>query len=329
MALEIDPIGALLAAAALMYPVITGRREGSRKEVSYALNVAWKDSDACEVYIRFSNSGTVPIRRDDHERAFGFTIGESARIEDARILEQIPPDLGVAVDIVSPNTIELTPILLNPGDSFSVMVRLKGYVQAQPQGRVSGIGRIADASPQIPVGQGFLEGQGFVDVVRSLATSPQKFFAGLPRRGNFVKPFLFWLMCFGTNVVISAVLSFSGLVETPFGNVFGLIGAIVGGPVIFVVTAGIFHLFVRLFVGAQNAGFEATFRVACYAYVAHLLGWLPAIGPWIITLVPAYLMYVGTREMHNSRKDGAALAVAVMWLLTFVIGFVAGIAGAE
>ncbi len=80
MGMEFDPIGYLLAVIGLMYPVVTGRRERVRKEVSYVPNVVWKDSDVCEVHIRFFNSGTIAIRRDDYDRPFGFSFGESAQI---------------------------------------------------------------------------------------------------------------------------------------------------------------------------------------------------------------------------------------------------------
>jgi hypothetical protein len=79
-------------------------------------------------------------------------------------------------------------------------------------------------------------------------------------------------------------------------------------PVAILFRAGIYHLFVRVFVGARNSGFEATFRVFCYSLVGSLVAWIPYIGIlgaiWMI-----YLLYVGIREMHTASRDKAALAV--------------------
>jgi hypothetical protein len=77
--------------------------------------------------------------------------------------------------------------------------------------------------------------------------------------------------------------------------VFAPIGSAIG---VFVV-AGIAHLLVRLVVGATNAGFGATFRVAAYTSVTSLVSWIPFVGG-LLALYGIYLAVVGIREMHDT-----------------------------
>ncbi len=62
--------------------------------------------------------------------------------------------------------------------------------------------------------------------------------------------------------------------------------------------------------GAENSGFEATFRVHSYAWVANLIAWIPIAGP-LLSLYAIYLAFVGIREVHETTTARAALVVLI------------------
>ena len=113
------------------------------------------------------------------------------------------------------------------------------------------------------------------------------------------------------------VLEFLGTVLwAPIGSTIGLL-----------IVAGIAHLLVMIFVGDTNAGFEATFRVACYAAVTNLVNWIPFVGG-LLALYGLYLAVVGIREMHRTNTGKAALVVLLpigaILLIALVVFIVAG-----
>jgi hypothetical protein len=180
----------------------------------------------------------------------------------------------------------------------------------------------------------------FIDVVRRLVLQPTAFFAGIPRRGNFLNPLVFALICIEISVILVGLLNVMGLpggvlwLAAPRGDqgFFAFVGALVLAPIAgavgLLITALIAHLLVRLVVGPSNSGFEATFRVASYTSVTNLLGWLPYIG-WLFSLYRVYLAIVGIREVHGTTTGKAALVVlipfAVIVLLALVLVGVAGV----
>ena len=188
-----------------------------------------------------------------------------------------------------------------------------------------GIGRTSGGDYDLsnPVGS-------FVDVVRRVVLQPVRFFAGIPRRGSLLNPLLFALICTEIGAILGGLLSLAGVggafvtgygFRVPENQGFGeFIGSVVLAPVggvigVFVV-AGIAHLLVRLFVGATNAGFGATFRVASYTSVTSLVSWIPFIG-WLLGLYGIYLAVVGIREMHGT-TTGKALVVVLLPVIVIV-----------
>ena len=134
--------------------------------------------------------------------------------------------------------------------------------------------------------------ESFADVVRRVVLQPVGFFAGLPRRGSLLNPLLFALICTEIAAILGGILSLAGVggafvtgygFQVPENQGLGeFIGSVVfapiGGAIGVFVVAGIAHLLVRLVVGANNAGFLATFRVAAYTSVTSLVSWIPFIG---------------------------------------------------
>lgn len=166
----------------------------------------------------------------------------------------------------------------------------------------------------------------FVEVARRAALQPAAFFAGLPRSGGFAGPLVFALICVEVSVILVALLNLLGLpggglwLAAPRGDqgFFAFVGALVISPIAaaiwLLVSTLVMHLVVTLVVGANNAGFLSTFKVACYSSVTALVGWLPFVG-WIFGLYRLYLAVVGIREMHATTMGKAALVV----LLPFVV----------
>jgi hypothetical protein len=173
--------------------------------------------------------------------------------------------------------------------------------------------------------------ESFADVVRRVVLQPVGFFAGLPRRGSLLNPLVFALICTEIAAIVGGILSLAGIggafvtgygFQVPENQGLGeFIGSVVFAPVgsaigVFVV-AGIAHLVVRLVVGATNAGFGATFRVAAYTSVTSLVSWIPFVGG-LLALYGIYLSVVGIREMHHT-TTGKALVVVVLPVIVIVV----------
>ena len=172
--------------------------------------------------------------------------------------------------------------------------------------------------------------ESFADVVRRVL-QPVGFFAGLPRRGSLLNPLVFALICTEIAAILGGILSLAGVggafvtgygFQVPENQSFGeFIGSVVFAPIgsaigVFVV-AGIAHLLVRLVVGANNAGFGATFRVAAYTSVTSLVSWIPFVGG-LLALYGIYLGVVGIREMHDTTTR-KALVVVVLPVIVIVV----------
>jgi hypothetical protein len=173
--------------------------------------------------------------------------------------------------------------------------------------------------------------ESFADVVRRVVLQPVRFFAGLPRRGSLLNPLVFALICTEIAAILGGILSLAGAggafvtgygFQVPenqdFGEFIGsLVLAPIGGAIGVFVVAGIAHLLVRLVVGANNAGFGATFRVAAYTSVTSLVSWIPFVGG-LLALYGVYLAVVGIREMHNT-TTGKALVVVLLPVIVIVV----------
>ncbi len=173
--------------------------------------------------------------------------------------------------------------------------------------------------------------ESFADVVRRVVLQPVGFFAGLPRRGSLLNPLVFALICTEIAAILGGILSLAGVggafvsgygFQVPENQSFGeFIGSVVfapiGGAIGVFVVAGIAHLLVRLVVGANNAGFGATFRVAAYTSVTSLVSWIPFVGG-LLALYGIYLAVVGIREMHNT-TTGKAVVVVLLPVIVIVV----------
>src|SRR5215218_3215473 len=180
----------------------------------------------------------------------------------------------------------------------------------------------------------------FVDVVRRAVTRPAEFFSGIPRRGNYLAPLVFALICIEISTILGGLLRlawqteavggirFEGAGRYGFGEfIADVILAPIGGAIGLFIFAAIAHLLVMLFVGDANSGYEATFRVVSYVSVTTLVNWIPIIGG-LLALYGLYLAIVGIREMHATTTGRAALVVllpiGLILLLVLLLILVAG-----
>ena len=171
----------------------------------------------------------------------------------------------------------------------------------------------------------------FIRAGRNVILDPVSFFRGIRRQGDFVSPLVFALICAVINGILSGIIGFFATLvygQDFVGAFAGLIGGIVFAPIgaaigLFI-GAGIAHLLVMLLVKPTNAGFEATFRVASYASVTQLLGWLtaiPILGILIALIVVGYAIFlnvVGIREVHAT-TTGRAVAVVMIPVAVFIL----------
>ena len=193
---------------------------------------------------------------------------------------------------------------------------------SSPPPRTSGVAAGGEFNYQDPV-------QSFMSTVQRVVLQPADFYRGILRRGDFLNPLIFAIICYE----VSAILG--GLIALAFGNrgFGGFIGNIIlapiGAAIGLFIGAGILYLLVMVIVGSRNSGYEATFRVAAYTSVVNLVSWIPLIG-WIASLYGIYLAIVGIREVHTTTTGKAALVVlipvAVLLFIFLVLAIVVGVA---
>jgi hypothetical protein len=98
----------------------------------------------------------------------------------------------------------------------------------------------------------------------------------------------------------------------------GLVFQVILGPLLIAVglfiSSAILHLLLMLFGGAPR-GFEATFRVRCYAEAASLFRLIPFCGTAIFIIYILILTIVGLSEAHRIGRGRAAAAVLVPLVL--------------
>jgi hypothetical protein len=171
--------------------------------------------------------------------------------------------------------------------------------------------------------------KSFVEVVGRVVRHPSEFFSSIPRRGNFLAPLVFAIICIEISAILGGLLGLFWTTGATGGFKFGgflgsVIVAPIGGAIGLFIMAGIAYLMVILFVGSENSGFRSTFRVVSYASVSSLVTWIPFIGG-LLGLYGVYQAVVGIREMHSTTTGRAALVVLVpIGLFWVAVGLVAG-----
>lgn len=186
--------------------------------------------------------------------------------------------------------------------------------------------------------------RSFASTVRGVLLNPTKFFGEVSAdpRASLRDPLLFSFICSS----ISAPLAFLAVPLDPFiqdapgfRETFswfpeleiattgisvairtGLISVFVGLLILALIVLGfalltyigaaLYQLLVRIFVGRENAGFAATFKVFTYVSAVSLLSWVPVLG-YLMSLYAFYLTAMGIRELHSTTTTRAVLVAAV------------------
>ena len=104
----------------------------------------------------FENTGNIPIERIDFDRAIKIEFGSQARILSITIVEKRPSDLDIGIVFpdpplsppanYAPTSASLTPMLLNPSDSFQLQCLVTGSAAPHVTARISGI-KLKQVSP--------------------------------------------------------------------------------------------------------------------------------------------------------------------------------------
>jgi hypothetical protein len=176
----------------------------------------------------------------------------------------------------------------------------------------------------------------FVGTVQALVLNPVGFFRGIAKRGDYVNPLVFALICGVINGVLGGILAFlySLFSGDPNFETWGALAALIGNILLtplftligLFVGAGIFHLLVLLFVRPTSAGFEATFRVVSYASATQLISWIPLVGGIVAAVYNIVLSIFGIREVHATTTGRAALVVLIPVVVFLVLLLLLGAA---
>jgi hypothetical protein len=177
-------------------------------------------------------------------------------------------------------------------------------------------------------------GAAFLDTTRAVLFAPRRFFGRMPPGGGAGDPLGYGMLAGFVGILASAVyrlvmdiVSGGRWVELPyleplrrFGNpgVMFFVIQILLGPVMLllmlVVLAALLHGALMLFGGARR-GFEASFRVVCYAEAVSVLGLIPLCGE--VAAIPYFLVVwvVGLAAAHGVGAGRSLAAVGLVFTL--------------
>ncbi len=165
----------------------------------------------------------------------------------------------------------------------------------------------------------------FLPAVSGVLLRPTAFFRGVARGGDVLGPAVFAVVCSLISGLLAGILGLilgpifarSGLgtlSESFAGGAVGLILNVVLFPIytaIFVVVVTvIYHVLVLILVRPTNGGFEATYRVVCYASAISLVGWVPVLNV-VAGIYGLYVSAAGIRDLHSTTQQRAAAVVAI------------------
>ncbi len=169
--------------------------------------------------------------------------------------------------------------------------------------------------------------RSFLDTTIAVVRQPARFFAQVPTNAGFLNPLIYSVACIAISTGL-AFLAFQVLGLPSFGSLAGLtqsptgrpdpylLGDIIVYPLGLLIGAAITHVGVRIVLGHENSGYQATFRLLAYSSALLLLEWLPFVG-WIIGLYSIYVWIVGLREVHRT-TTGQAIGITLLPALVIV-----------
>jgi hypothetical protein len=197
----------------------------------------------------------------------------------------------------------------------------------------------------------------YVETTRQVLLEPTAFFSRMATTGGIGAPLVYGLLTGCAALVVASLyqLVFSSVMgswaagfqgeDSPFekmlpflGHGFGLALQLLLAPVFALtslfVGSALLHLCLMIFGGAK-AGFEASFRVLCYAQATQLVQIVPICGGLIGGVWLLVVLIVGLAEAHRTSRGTAAAAVLVPLVLfcccclgaiLLMVGGIAGLA---
>jgi hypothetical protein len=148
MGFQIDAawVGALASVAAAVIAIITSLRARKNKSLAYeilsesplvsisdevkgSLQVLFNGKPVENLHlllIKFVNDGNVPIARDDFERCFTLLLKDGSDIISVEAVQTTPDNLAPSIN-VGGQVITVDPIMLNPGDAFTIKILVSKY----------------------------------------------------------------------------------------------------------------------------------------------------------------------------------------------------------
>jgi len=145
-----------------------------------------------------------------------------------------------------------------------------------------------------------------ISVLRAVLFSPRTFYLNFKADGPVREPTVFALLVGVVAGVLGAAVALaSNLLFGDFdaGDLrAALVGALlfaVLSPVGVGVTAGVFLLSIRMFVG-KVSGFAEVYRMAAYAASVLVFAWIPILGAFAFTYALMVLMGIGIQSVYKT-----------------------------
>jgi hypothetical protein len=157
----------------------------------------------------------------------------------------------------------------------------------------------------------------YFETGKNIIMKPVDFFKTMPVTGGYKDPLIFAL--------ITSVIMGLGLTIITLGVGFL---AIIFAPI--AVAISVFLAALLLLVCAKMVGgtgtYEATMRVASYANIVNVIGWIPIVSI-IGSIYGLVLTVLGMREIHKLTTAKAVIAVLIAIAIVFVIVVLLAIIG--
>jgi len=159
--------------------------------------------------------------------------------------------------------------------------------------------------------------RNYYDTGKNIVLKPVDFFKEMPTTGGYKDPLIF--------ATITAVIMGVGLTIITLGVGFL---AIIFAPI--AVAISIFLAAFLLLICARivngKGTYEATLRVAAYANVVNVIGWIPIVSI-LGSIYGLILTVLGMKEVHKLSTAKAIIAVAIAIAIVFIIVVLLAIIG--
>jgi hypothetical protein len=145
-----------------------------------------------------------------------------------------------------------------------------------------------------------------ISVIRAVLFSPKTFYLNFKVDGPIREPAIFALLVGAVSGVLGAAVALASNLLFGEFDASDLRAALVGAllfavlsPVGIGVTAGVYLLSIRMFVGKVSS-FAEVYRMAAYAASALVFAWIPILGAFAFTYALMVLMGIGIQSAYRT-----------------------------